>query len=305
MDKIDRLFLVRDERETIPAADPGKIIPHFSRCGFPLKRPAPEYLTHVRHDGDVRITIDADRCYGMPFGDDILTLLWCFTQAVNRKSRVIRFKAAADILRGMRLSLDGRNYQRTIASFQRIFGAKYTFEWCEVFPRKNGKLAKRRTLVQALLFDKLILWFHDDEQQMPLEGDGFENEIVLSEFAWKWLKRTNWVETSPAYALRQTPGALQLYLLIAGRGPRLQRPQDFVDIPVTGPEGLDHQIGGVIYGGKRGQDRWRQLLRKWLQEIEVVWPDPLPKGKFPARLVKGEGGWYLRVAWFPAPSKVI
>lgn len=305
MDKVDRLFLVRDERETIPAPDPGKILPHFSRCGFPLKKQPASYRKHERHDGDVKVTIAADPEFGMPFGADILTLLWCFTQAVNRQSRVIHFRAAADIMRGMRLPPDGRNYRAIVGSFQRIFGAKYTFEWCDVFPRKNGKLAKRRTVVQALLFDKLVLWFHDNEQQMPLEGEGFENEIVLSEFAWKWLHRTNWIETSPAYALRQTPGALQLYLLIAGRGPRLQRQEDFVDIPVTGPEGLDHQIGGVIYGGREGQKRWRQLLRKWLQEIELVWPDPLPKGKFPARLVKGEGGWYLRIGWFPAPAKVI
>lgn len=299
MTTLERLVLIREDREQGIVPDTGKMIPHFQRCGFPLKKPAANYLKHERHDGDIHITIAADDKFGMPFGADVLTLLWCFTTALDLKSRTIRFKAAAAILRGMGLPPESYNYRAVVKSFERIFGCKYTFEWWEVHP---GKGRKRHT-VQALLFDRLSLWFHEDNEQMPLEGEGFENEIVLSEFAWNWLHRTSWFETAPAYALRQAPGAIQLYLLVAARGPRLRGEGDVCEIPITGPDGLDKQIGGATYEGD-AQKRWRQLLRKWLVQIKTAWPD------CPAQLVNFDGktrggkdkfGWYLQIGYFPQP----
>lgn len=277
------------------------MVPHFQRCGFPLQKPAADYLEHLRHDGDVKITIEASRRFGMPFGADILTLLWCFTTALDWKTRTLKFKRANTILRAMGLPPENYNYKAVVKSFERIFGCKYTFEWWEVVPGKG----KKRHLEQAVLFDSLALWFHENDDQMPLEGDGFENEIVLSEFAWTWLHRTNWFATEPAYALRQVPGAIQLYFVIAGRGPRLKGEGDLCEIPITGPDGLDKQIGGATYHGD-GQKRWRQLLRKWLKDIKTAWPE------CPAELVKLNGekrygvekfGWYLCIGYFAAPAR--
>jgi hypothetical protein len=307
--KLEKLVLVREDRERGINPDVGKMVPHFQRCGFPLKRQPDNYLEHVRHDGDIKITIEANKVkidhkgtkhFGMPFGADILTLLWCFTTALDTKSRTIKFKYAAKILNDMGLPPQTANYRAIVWSFERIFGCKYTFEWWEVVPGKG----KKRHITQALLFDRLSLWFHENDDQMPLEGDGFENEIVLSEFAWNWLRRTHWFATGPAYALRQAPGAIQLYFVVASRGPRIKGPGDFAEIPITGPDGLDKQIGGVTYEGD-GQKRWRQLLRKWLNEIKTAWPE------CPAQLVDLTGctrygvekrGWYLQIGWFAQPD---
>jgi hypothetical protein len=299
MSKIERLVLVREERERGIKPDVGKMLPHFQRCGFPLKKPSAGYLDHVRHDGDVKITLEASRRFGMPFGADILTLLWCFTTSLDRNSRTLTFKAAATILHDMGLSDAGSNYRAVVKSFERIFGCKYTFEWCDVVPGKG----KRHHIAQALLFDRLSLWFHEDNNQIPIEGEGFENEIVLSEFAWDWLQRTPWFPTSPAYELRQVPGAIQLYLIIAARGPRLRGPGDLCEIPLTGPEGLDKQIGGATYENQR---MWRKRLKGWLAGIKLAWP------ACPAELVDLTGctrggqpkwGWYLQIGWFPQASR--
>jgi hypothetical protein len=300
--EIEKLVLVREQNERGVTPDTGKMMPHFQRCGFPLQRPPVGYLKHERRDGDMKITIEADSKFGMPFGADVLTLLWCFTTALDQKSRTIKFKAAAQILRDMDLPPQTGNYRAVVQSIQRIFGCKYTFEWADVVPGKG----KRKHIVQALLFERLSLWFHENNDQMPLEGEGFENEIELSDFAWKWIHRTKWLATAPAYALRQAPGAIQLYLVIASRGPRLRGPGDLCEIPLTGPDGLDQQIGGRTYEGKKGQDRWRQLLKKWMGQIKVGWPE------CPVELVNLTGctrggvpkhGWYLRIGWFPQPGQ--
>lgn len=300
--KVEKLLLVRDEQAKGKKPDTGKMLPHFQRTGFPLQKPPANYLVHERHDGDVKTAIVADPRYGMPFGADLLTLLWCFSSALDRKKRVIRFDAAANILADMGLPGQTNNYRALVKSFERIFGCKYTFEWMEV--RADGH--KRKHVAQALLFDRLSLWFNKDARQMPLKGKGFQNEIVLSEFAWKWLNKSPWIATSPAYALRQAPGAIQLYFVIASRGPRLRRQGDFCEIPLTGPDGLDKQIGGATYEGREGQKRWRQLLRKWLKEIKTGWPE------CPVELVDLSGasrygvpkqGWYLRIGWFPQPER--
>lgn len=298
MSKFEKLVLVCQDREKGIKPDTGKMVPHFQRNGFPLKKPAADYLVHERHDGDVKTSIVADPRYGMPFGADILTLLWCFTTALDRKSRTIKFKAANTILRDMELPPQTANYRAIVHSFERIFGCKYTFEWTEVRP--GGW--RKKNISQALLFERLVLWFNKNDDQMPLEGDGFENEIVLSEFAWKWLRRSPWFATGPAYALRQAPGAIQLYFVIAARGPRLKGPDDVCEIPLTGTDGLDKQIGGTTYENQR---MWRKRLKGWLDQIKLAWPE------CPAEIVNLDGckrggvekhGWYLRVGWFPQPE---
>ncbi len=69
----------------------------------------------------------------------------------------------------MDLPLQTGNYRAIVASIQRIFGCKFTFEWSEVVPGKKGK---RKHIKQALLFDDLSLWFHEKNDQILLEGGG-------------------------------------------------------------------------------------------------------------------------------------
>ncbi len=93
--EIEKLILIREQNESGVVPDMGKMIPHFQRCGFPLQRPAADYLKHQRRDGDTKITIEADSKFGMPFGSDVLTLLWRFTTALDQGSKTIKFSAAS------------------------------------------------------------------------------------------------------------------------------------------------------------------------------------------------------------------
>lgn len=289
--KNEQLILFREAKERGEAVEKGKMLPHFQRCGFPLQKPPADYLTHTRHDGDIKITITANGEYGMPYGADVLTLLWCFSAAIKQKRREIRFRFGSKLLREMGLPPNGRNYRALVASFKRIYGATYFFDWKDSSKSYQGK---RHNLI-----DEYRLWFSEDENDDSAEA--VQNRIILSEFAWDWLNRCPWIEVEPAYTMRQTPGAIQLYFAIANRAPRLRGPGDLVDIPLTGPDGLDKQLGGAIYTGYEGQKRWRQLLRTWLAQIRVGWP------KCPAELVdltdtpygksSGKRGWHLRISW--------
>ena len=74
------------------------------RCGLPLKQPKPDYLVHASRDGNCSLKVKADPEFGMPFGRDLLTPLWLFSEAFAQKSRTIRFKSGRAMLRSMGLN---------------------------------------------------------------------------------------------------------------------------------------------------------------------------------------------------------
>jgi hypothetical protein len=65
--------------------------------------------------------------YGLPWGQDRLIPIFLATQAIRQKSPQIVFESAAEMLSTFGMHQGGSQYQRLVASFQRIFGATIFF----------------------------------------------------------------------------------------------------------------------------------------------------------------------------------
>ena len=63
----------------------------------------------------------------MPFGRDLITPLWLFSEAYAKKSRTIRFPSGRAMLRSMGLHEDGHSFRWVTGSIERCFGATWEF----------------------------------------------------------------------------------------------------------------------------------------------------------------------------------
>ena len=62
---------------------------------------------------------------------------------------------------------------------------------------------------------------------------------------------------------------MRLYMILRDRSATVPESKLYAWMPLTGPEGLDLQMGVKPYEQQR---RWRQLVGKWLDEIRRYWP---------------------------------
>ena len=93
--------------------------------------------------------------------------------ALRQRSRVIRFRSAAEMLDFFHLFKDGKRYRRIMEGFQRIFAATILFG-------TNDELNGKPVLDWARFhfFGRMCLWFHKVEGE-PVGFDSDENSIVL------------------------------------------------------------------------------------------------------------------------------
>jgi hypothetical protein len=119
----------------------------------------------------------------------------------------------------------------------------------------------------------------------------------------------------PVYALRQNPGAQQLYLFAVTRAMRLWDDEKHkyegtgkfpsVDIPLTGKSGLDEQLGAVK---RADHNKWKDEIQEWIDAVKVVAPElkdklelvtkPDPYSTSP----NPKKWWYLRMFGVPEPA---
>jgi hypothetical protein len=253
--------------------DIGTIPRPVLRCGIPLKKPKAGYLIHTSQDGNCTLKVKADPEFGMPHGRDLLTPLWLFSEAYARKSAVIRFRSGREMLRSMGLNEDGRTFRWVTDSIERSFGATWEFTIWREF---GGKVARERHYFK--LVRRARLWFTKDRDQLDFSEEGFENIIELTEDAYELAMERGYqarVELEVVAKLSQSPGATRLFMILRDRAAEVPEHKPYTWIPLSGPEGLDLQMGVKAYANQR---RWRQLLRGWLEEIGRYWPQcPKPE----------------------------
>jgi hypothetical protein len=258
------------------------------RCGLPLKKPAKDYLVHASRDGNCSLKVKADPEFGMPFGRDLLTPLWLFSEAYAQKSRTIRFESGRAMLRSMGLNEDGHTFKWVTGSIERNFGATWEFD---IEQERLGKIRRDRHYFR--LVSRATLWFNKDDGQLALDGDDFQNSITLTEEAYALALHRGYqarLELETVAAISNAPGATRLFLILRDRCAEIPEHKPYDWIPLTGPTGLDLEIGVKPYGE---QKKWRQIVKKWLKEIRAFWPE------CPTEICKGRDGWY-RLKIYPA-----
>ena len=259
--RVEKIELVRTARDE-GQQDVGYTSRPFTLTSLPIRRPSKGQLIHERRNGNFRLQVVGHPEYGLPWGVDRLVILWTATAAVRQKSRIIRFRSGADILREFGLPLDGRTYRRLVDSFKRVFGA-------QVFFGTDGKAARANVFNTAKFsfFDSIRLWCtpHDLEAT-TLPGD-FENEIQLSETFWKELQAHPLpVDMNMVRAFKNSPGLLDFSLWLTWR---CWKARGTESIPLFGVGGLVHQLGVEGYESER---KFRQTLKRWLASIRATWP---------------------------------
>jgi hypothetical protein len=282
MEKVELILEKRYESRL----DIGVIPRPVLRCGIPLKKPKDvSYLIHTSQDGNCTLKVKADPEFGMPYGRDLLTPLWLFSEAYARKSPIISFRSGREMLRSMGLNEDGRTFRWVTGSIERSFGATWEFTIWREF---GGRVARDREYFK--LVRRARLWFTKDRDQLDFNADGFENVIVLTEDAFALAMKRGYqarVELEVVAALSQSPGATRLFMILRDRAAEVPEHKPYAWLPLTGPLGLDLQMGVKPYANKNKR-RWRQLVRGWLKEIGDHWPQ-CPK---PEDIHEGRDGFY-------------
>lgn len=287
LQKIELILKQREEERLEIGVAPRPVL----RCGIPLLRPAKDYLVHEARDGNCTLTVTADPRYGMPFGRDLITPVWLYSEAYSQKTRTIHFESGRSMLRSMSLNEDGYTFKWVTGSLERNFGATWEFTIDHEFRNRV-----RRERQWFRLVSKACLWFTKDKDQLDLAADGFENVITLTEDAYAFAMKRGYqakLELQVLAALSPSPGATRLYMILRDRCAQVPEHKPYTWIPITGPAGLDTQMGVTPYGETR---RWKHLLKKWLVEIRRYWPE-CPDGD---DIHQGpDGFWRLQIPRLP------
>ncbi|HTV57038.1 MAG TPA: replication protein RepA [Terriglobia bacterium] len=258
--QVESICLVREQRATGCQELAFNARP-FVLCGFPLRQPPKDQLTHSRHSGKFFLQILGHPQFGLPFGQDRLIPIWIATLALQQKSRIVRFQTASEMLSFFGLQLDGFHYRRMVDGFKRIFAATIFFG-TEDHPAGRSVIGWHR----FHFLDHMKLWFNPGEQNHDEQGQG--NVITLSEAFYDEIDRHRIpVERRVVSALAHAPGVLDLYVWLVWKSWAISGPP--ARIPIPGPGGLNEQLGVAEYSLDR---RLRHKILTWLSRVKLFWP---------------------------------
>jgi hypothetical protein len=199
----------------------------------------------------------------VPYGQDRLIPIWIATLAVRQGNRVVRFRAAAEILEFFHLAKDGRHYRRLIEGFQRVFAATFFFG-TEDQPGSNRIIDSAR----FHFFDAMRLWFCPAQKREKSAADE-QNVITLSQPFYDEINQHRIpVEREVVATLANAPGVLGFYVWLVWKSFTLRgRP---ARIPLHGPMGLASQLGNAPYAVAR---TFRLTVQRWLRTVRALWPE--------------------------------
>lgn len=263
LDGITRIQLQREKKKQ----KIGYLAKPFILCGLPFK--APKTTNYYRRvNGAQIIEITGSPEYGLPFGADILVLVWISTLAVlgmkdGKVPRVIEFSRASDMLKALGLPLDGRTYRSMQQRFLRIFNATFFY---------GKKSEVRVNMFRVHFFDAVDLWFTPDLDSASLPGNDFRNNrVVLSEaFASDLELHHPPIELEAVKLWANKPAQLYFYLWLVYR---CYVATDCSKIALMGPGSLKEQCGAEGYNAAQGRFDFRAKVKKWLADVKLVWPE--------------------------------
>lgn len=230
----------------------------FILCGLPVRKPPPDQLLFERRNGNFLLQITGHPQFGLPFGQDRLVLIFLATLAVRQKSRVVRFRSAAEMLDCFGMAKGGKEYRRIVGAFERIFGATIFFS--------SESIRSTATVIHRSRFNFLReaeIWY-----SRSAEGSAGENLIALTdEFYAEISGHPIPADLEAIKVLVAAPALLDLFMWLSYRCFVAKGPEV---VPLFGPYGLTQQLGCVEYSRP---SRFRAMLEQWLQTIRCLWPE--------------------------------
>jgi Plasmid encoded RepA protein len=156
----------------------------------------------------------------------------------------------------------GKEYQRLVAAFERVFGATIFFGTDAL--RGTAKVVQRS---RFSFFREAQIWYSRDPEQFPV-SEQFENVVILSdEFYREIMTHPIPADLEAVKVLASAPAVLDLFMWLTYRCFLAKEKET---IPLFGSRGLASQIGSIEYARPR---RFREELEQWLESIRLLWPE--------------------------------
>lgn len=223
----------------------------------PVKKPMGE--DWIKTVGATTVRIVASSQHGIPFGRDILVVLYLIQEAQRQGNRVIQFDNLSHYLQTFKIDDQGNNYREAIERFKRIFYSTWFWE----DEREDGG----RTGISFRIVQNWSVFFDPQKSTNTL----FKNFIEITPEAWEIVQRHPIpYRLDAVIALKNKPATLGLYLYLVYRtwnNWNSKAGREFV--PFFGDNGLQKQLSSDI----ARVDNFRMRFKGWLDEIREVWPD--------------------------------
>ena len=229
-------------------------------CPLPPKPPKkPMGEDWVKKVGDTTIRIVASSEHGVPYGRDILIVLYLIREMQKQGSATIKFKNMSQYLNTFKIDDGEKSYKEAIERFKRIYYS--TWYWKD--ERKDGTEKN----ISFRIMDAWNVYFDPDQESATL----FENTIAMNDrFCGVVAKHPIPYVVDDVIMLKAKPAVLALYLLLVGRTwQNWHSKEGRVLIPFFGENGLQKQLSSDIAQTKH----FRNKFREWIEEIKKVWPD--------------------------------
>lgn len=218
-----------------------------------------------RRSKNISVEILGHPDYGVPYGQDILLVLFLAIEARRQNTRKIRVNFYRDFMRLFDFNAnDGRKYRLVIDSLNRVRHSKFTWE-------VEGE-EDRQTGLHYMYIEEIDLYCSPkNPDQRPL----FEQYILLSERFWDEINRHKIpFNLDSIKFLKSKPAHLNFYLWLSTRIGQLfvqlvqrRNEKKALFIPFWGDEGLQNQLSSVIQ--KRYE--FRREVKKWLNQTKELW----------------------------------
>lgn len=214
-----------------------------------------------RKAGSLTISITADPRYGVPYGQDILIVLYLAIEARRQGSRKIVVNFYRDLMEMFGINANsGYKYKAVQASMARIRNALYKWELDQGPTRETGG--------NYLYIEEWDLHFDPkNPQQRPL----WDQYILLSERFWYEINKHRIpFNLEAARHLKTKPAHLNFYLWLSYRVWNVWRecPGEEIFIPYWSNCGLQNQMSSVI----EEKRNFRIQVKNWLATVKKIWP---------------------------------
>ena len=230
----------------------------------------PEGSEYERRDGRIRLLFSSDPTFGVPFGHDRLLTLWltaAYEGCGKPESGLIHVDSLDDIPRAFGLPSRRSKHAALERGLLRI--ARTTL-FVSVMSAGTGETAsgERLGMRRYNLLEGVDLARQD--ANWPTHGPPGGLVILFSEFFVRTRReRVLPIDLKTAGALRNDPGALDLYLWQAHRNWELHRRRDrWLVVPILGPKGLLMHLDTEV----DGEEEALCQLRTDQELVQEVWP---------------------------------
>lgn len=242
----------------------GTISAPFSNITLPPVQPKENY--HVITSGKFHMEMKASQKYGIPYGRDILPILYFIHKSLQQNSRKIVNSSVYEYLKMFKLGTGKTNYEEAKNRFLRIFHTAWT--WFSDDDRVS--VGQNKNIVDSWLF----LW--DPDARKKVARPDVEEFVELSEdFYENIVKHRIPFDLDLIIEIKDKPVVMGIYFFLNYRVFSLwfnrydNEGVNRVFIPLFGPNGLHGQLSSTI----SSRNNFKRKMIEWLDTLKKYWPE--------------------------------